>query len=153
MKNVLVEQKKIKLWNKWHSVENKTDILQHVLKMQYISLLPKHIKLISRGVFLHAFVYVNAGRSKINMLMPEVHLSNMVFKKSSHHTLHSTCCLHYKDQPAYAKCKFPTFTLSKFLQVRKTRLLRSSNTKQQPMLRVAITSYITIWITMDTYVS
>jgi len=25
MKNVLFEQKKIKLWNKWHFVENKTD--------------------------------------------------------------------------------------------------------------------------------
>jgi len=38
--------KKDKLWNKWHFVENKTEIMQHVLKMQYISLLPKYTKLI-----------------------------------------------------------------------------------------------------------
>jgi len=34
MKNVLPEQKMIKSWDKCHFVENKTDILQHVLKMQ-----------------------------------------------------------------------------------------------------------------------
>jgi len=44
MKNVLFMQKKIKLWNKWCFVENKTEILQHVLKMHQISLFPKHIK-------------------------------------------------------------------------------------------------------------
>jgi hypothetical protein len=32
--NVLCEQKKIKLWNKQHYVENKAEIMQHVLKMQ-----------------------------------------------------------------------------------------------------------------------
>ena len=31
---VLFEQKKIKLWNKWYAVENKTEIMQHVFKMQ-----------------------------------------------------------------------------------------------------------------------
>jgi hypothetical protein len=36
-------------------------IMQHVLKMQYIFLLPKYIKLISRGVFLHLFAYGNSG--------------------------------------------------------------------------------------------
>jgi hypothetical protein len=34
MKNVLFEQKKIKLLNKWHFVENETKIMQHILKMQ-----------------------------------------------------------------------------------------------------------------------
>jgi hypothetical protein len=34
MKNVLFEQKKIKLWNKQHLVGNETEIMQHVLKMQ-----------------------------------------------------------------------------------------------------------------------
>jgi hypothetical protein len=34
MKNVLFEQKKIKLQNEQHSVENKTELMQHVLKMQ-----------------------------------------------------------------------------------------------------------------------
>jgi hypothetical protein len=34
MKNVLFEQEKIKLWNTWDFVENKTEIMQHALKMQ-----------------------------------------------------------------------------------------------------------------------
>ena len=55
-KNVLFEQEQIQLWNKWHFVENKTVIMQHVLKIQYISLLPKYIKWVSRGV-LHVFAY------------------------------------------------------------------------------------------------
>jgi hypothetical protein len=42
MKNVLLEQKMTKAWNKFHFVENKTDIMQHVLKMQYISFLHKY---------------------------------------------------------------------------------------------------------------
>jgi hypothetical protein len=33
----------IKTLNKFHLVENKTDIMQNVLKMQYISLIPKYI--------------------------------------------------------------------------------------------------------------
>jgi len=33
-KNILFEQKKIKLQNTWNFVENKTDIMQHVLKIQ-----------------------------------------------------------------------------------------------------------------------
>jgi len=32
MKEVLGEQKRIKLLNKWHFVENKTEIIQHVIK-------------------------------------------------------------------------------------------------------------------------
>jgi len=32
MKNVLLEQKMIKQWNKWHFLKNKTDIMQHDLK-------------------------------------------------------------------------------------------------------------------------
>jgi hypothetical protein len=34
MKNMRFEKKKIKLWNKLHFVENKTEIMQHVLKIQ-----------------------------------------------------------------------------------------------------------------------
>jgi hypothetical protein len=34
MKNVLFEQKKVKLWNKQYFVENKREMMQHVLKMQ-----------------------------------------------------------------------------------------------------------------------
>ena len=33
LKNVLFEQRKVKLWNKQHFVENKTEIIQHILKM------------------------------------------------------------------------------------------------------------------------
>jgi hypothetical protein len=36
MKNLLCELEKSKLWNKWNFVENKTEIMQHVLKMQRI---------------------------------------------------------------------------------------------------------------------
>jgi hypothetical protein len=32
-KQVLFEEKNIKLWNKWDLVENKTEITQHILKM------------------------------------------------------------------------------------------------------------------------
>jgi hypothetical protein len=34
MKNVLFEQKKIKSWDQRNFVENKTEIMQHVLKIQ-----------------------------------------------------------------------------------------------------------------------
>jgi len=34
IKMVLFEQKKTKLWNKQHLVENNTEIMQHALKMQ-----------------------------------------------------------------------------------------------------------------------
>jgi len=44
----------------------KTEIMQQVLQMQSISSLPKHIKEISSGVFLHAFRYVNTGLSWFN---------------------------------------------------------------------------------------
>ena len=42
----------IKLWNKLHSVENKMEIMQHILKIQWIPLLSKYTKWISRSVFL-----------------------------------------------------------------------------------------------------
>jgi hypothetical protein len=38
VKNILFEQKKIKLWNKEHFLEDKTEIMQHALKMQQIAL-------------------------------------------------------------------------------------------------------------------
>jgi hypothetical protein len=44
MKKVLFKKNKIKLCNKLHFGENKTQIMQHVLKMQQISLLPEYIK-------------------------------------------------------------------------------------------------------------
>ena len=47
---MLFEQEKIKSLNKLHFAENKTDITQQVLRMQYVSLLPKYIINIS-GVF------------------------------------------------------------------------------------------------------
>ena len=53
MKNILFEQKKIKLQNKWNSAENKKEIMQRVLKVQWTSLLPKYIKWISRGIFFY----------------------------------------------------------------------------------------------------
>jgi hypothetical protein len=34
MKKVLFEDRELKLLNKWHFVENKTEIMQHVFKMQ-----------------------------------------------------------------------------------------------------------------------
>jgi uncharacterized membrane protein len=63
-------------------VENKTDIMKHNLKIQYISLLPKHIILIF-GVFLCMFTYVNIGRLKDNV---EGMLSNTagIFYISTH---------------------------------------------------------------------
>jgi len=44
MKNVLGEQKTIKLLNKWHFAENKAEITQHVIKIRYISLMSTHLK-------------------------------------------------------------------------------------------------------------
>jgi len=42
-------------------VENKTQIMQQDLKVQFISFLPKHMKWTSRSVFLHVFTYANTG--------------------------------------------------------------------------------------------
>ena len=55
---------KDKLWNEQHFLENKTDITRHVLKIQYIFLLPKYIKWISMEVILRAFTYANIGHLK-----------------------------------------------------------------------------------------
>jgi hypothetical protein len=62
MKNILIEQKKIKLWNKWHFVENETEIPQYVLKMQ----LPKY-----KNGYLGVFSYVCS------------HMRTQVFKKDN----------------------------------------------------------------------
>jgi hypothetical protein len=51
----LFQHKKIKWLNKQYFMENITEIMQHVLKIQYISLLPKYTKYISRGVVLCSF--------------------------------------------------------------------------------------------------
>jgi len=42
-------------------MENKTQIMQHNLKMQQSFLFPKHIKQISRGALLYVFACVNVG--------------------------------------------------------------------------------------------
>jgi len=42
-------------------VENRTEIMQHVLGMKEISLLPKYAKRISRFLFLCGFAFDNAG--------------------------------------------------------------------------------------------
>jgi hypothetical protein len=39
------------------------------LKMQYISLLPKHINMYFRGAFLHVFKYAHTGRLKAVILL------------------------------------------------------------------------------------
>jgi hypothetical protein len=49
--NLLFETKEIKLYQKRHPMENKTEIMQHVLKMQWVFLFPKYIKIICSGVF------------------------------------------------------------------------------------------------------
>jgi hypothetical protein len=55
------EQEKTELWNKQHLVENNTQIVHHGSEMQYISLLPKHIKWISWGVSLSVFIFGYEG--------------------------------------------------------------------------------------------
>jgi hypothetical protein len=68
MKNILFQQKKIKLSNKRHFVGNKTDY-PACLKILQISLLPKYLKLISKGVLLCAFTYANEGRLKVKAVV------------------------------------------------------------------------------------
>jgi hypothetical protein len=48
-------------------VENKTEIMRHVVKMQYISLLLEYINLISRGVFQHEFEYSHAPHNDVSV--------------------------------------------------------------------------------------
>jgi len=49
-------------------VENKTVIIQGVLKMQQISFLPKCIKRISKGNFQHAFQCADASHVRANCI-------------------------------------------------------------------------------------
>jgi len=44
-----------------NTIFGKSEIIQHVLKIQFISLLPKYIKRISACVLLCVFAYTNAG--------------------------------------------------------------------------------------------
>jgi hypothetical protein len=44
LKTGLFQQKNIKWWNKQYFIENITEIMQHILKRQYISFLPKYTK-------------------------------------------------------------------------------------------------------------
>jgi hypothetical protein len=49
-------------------VENKTELMKRVLKMQQISLLSKYIKLISRGVFLRVFIRAGVDLKEVKMV-------------------------------------------------------------------------------------
>jgi len=46
-------------------MENKTEIVQHKFKMQYISMLPRYVKLFSNGGFLSAFQYTNLPHFRV----------------------------------------------------------------------------------------
>ena len=56
----IFQHKKMKLWNKWSFVQNKTDylIIHHTFIIQYINL-SKYIKWISRSIFLKGFTHAN----------------------------------------------------------------------------------------------
>lgn len=47
-------------------MENKTEVIQHVLKVQLISLSFLYITWISRGVFLCVYAYANVSYLKVN---------------------------------------------------------------------------------------
>jgi len=52
MKNMsIISTRKDNIMKQRHFLRNKKKIMMHVLKVQQISLLPKYIKWISRGVF------------------------------------------------------------------------------------------------------
>lgn len=51
---------------------NKLDVMQHVLKMQKTSMLPKHIKLFSKCVFLCMFTYANVSHLKVHNVSTHV---------------------------------------------------------------------------------
>jgi hypothetical protein len=61
----IISTGKIKLWIPQHLVENKAEIMRQVLKMQYISLLQKYIKLISMVGLVCVFTYVILGHSVV----------------------------------------------------------------------------------------
>jgi len=61
-------------------VENKIDSMQHVLKIQLISSLPKYIKQISSSVFSHAFAYVNVGHLGVKSTgVAYIRISNVTY--------------------------------------------------------------------------
>ena len=73
---------KCEIINKWHFMRNKLEIMKHVLKMQCISLFPKYIKRISRGVFLSAFAHkCKSLKVKLNIQYRTI---NMVSTVSTH---------------------------------------------------------------------
>jgi hypothetical protein len=74
--------------------------MQRVLKMQQISLLPQYIKRISRGVFLDALKYENAGHRKVKCMEDVIRVKSMQFHLTGHgfhekgkkkHDKHDTC--------------------------------------------------------------
>ena len=66
MKNILFEQRKIKLWNKQYFVENKTD---YAACFKNAVMLPKYVNLISRGIFLYAFGMWTQVITNVNQLL------------------------------------------------------------------------------------
>jgi hypothetical protein len=62
----IIWAEKVKLWNDCCFVENKTEVMKHVLKMEWISFLPKYVKWIYGCVFVRASVYANAGLWKVS---------------------------------------------------------------------------------------
>jgi len=68
MKIVLSKQKQIKLWNEQNCMES-TEIMQHVLKVQKITSLPKYVKWVSRLVFLCVFTFAIVVFENINVLL------------------------------------------------------------------------------------
>lgn len=54
---MLFEQNTIKLRNKIHFMDNKTELMQHFLQMQQISVMPKYTNEFL-GVFSYLFVYM-----------------------------------------------------------------------------------------------
>jgi hypothetical protein len=60
-------------------------IMQHVLKMQQISLLPKSTKRISRSIFLLVFTHTNTGHLKVNLHCPIKSALNKIYKSLAAH--------------------------------------------------------------------
>jgi len=54
------------------------------LKMQYISLLPQHIKMNFRGAFLHVFKYVHTGHLKAVILLLSTSCHGLIHKNYYH---------------------------------------------------------------------
>jgi hypothetical protein len=58
-KSVIWTKKKDKIINQAALFRKIKEKIQHVLKIQYITLLPRYIRLISEGVFQFVFMYMD----------------------------------------------------------------------------------------------